>query len=221
MRIIFFQNIYERYSELNFTIDKDRSVGMAGLERRLLRAYNTIGRYGILHGSSFFGRSLLWQRADSTNSLRRIDYDERQRVPSWSWMAVMGPIKYRFVPFDTVVWDEDIKSPFKTQSPDRMDSTQLQSVGALMAVVRDFVQDGRKDMVFDREISEEQRVETKCVVVATERVDQSVASQKHYVLLVLLIGETDGVSQYERVGVATLEKDGILPLASHVESQIV
>lgn len=221
MRIVFFENIYERYSELNFTMDKDRSVGMAGLERRLLRAYGTTGRYGVLHSSSFLGRSLLWQRADSVDSLRRINYDQNQKVPSWSWMAVMGPIKYRFVPFDTVIWSEDMRFPFQTQSTDQIDSTQPQSVGPLMAVARDFAQDGKEDMIFDREMPEKQRSEIKCVVVGTQRVDQQTTFQKHYVLLVTLVEETDGISQYERVGVATLEKDRISSLASGVNIQIV
>jgi hypothetical protein len=136
-------------------------------------------------------------------------------------MAVMGPIKYRFVPFDTVIWNEDTRSPFQNQSTDQIESTQPQPVGPLVAVARDFAQDEKEDMVFDREMSEKQRSDIKCVVVGIQRVDQQTTSQKHYVLLVTLVGEIDGVSQYERVGVATLEKDRISPLASGVDIQIV
>lgn len=122
LKIRFFEEIYEKYSQLNFTKEWDRSEGMAGLERRLVLALKTRGRYGVLHPTtgfdSFFGRSLLWQRDEAVAMLPRIKYVENKRapVPSWSWMAVMGPIKYVNVEFDTTDWKEDVKSPF-TEGP--------------------------------------------------------------------------------------------------------
>jgi len=100
-------------------------------------------------------------------------------------------------------------SLFRTQSTDQIEFTQPQLIGPLIAVARDFAQDEKEDMVFDRGMPEKQRSDIKCVVVSIQRVDQQTISKKHYVLLFTLVEDIDGVSQYERVGVATLEKDHI------------
>ena len=86
---------------------------MCGLERRLAKVYNVRARYGILD-KAFLHRSLLWQAEDTEKPLRKINFKDDNKVPSWSWMAVMGPIKYMDAPFELMFWNLDFNSPFQS-----------------------------------------------------------------------------------------------------------
>lgn len=218
MKILFFENIYEQYSKLEFTCDTDRSVGMAGLERRLVRTYKTRGGYGILH--NFLSRSLLWQREDK--SLQRIPYADNRRVPSWSWMAVKGAIKYMNVPFDTVDWNEDkIQSPFRAELNGGPGIPSVQPVGDLVAVARDLVPGNGGELIFDRPEETESIQNLKCVIIGTERLDTPADSQKHYVLIVAPLHSEEGNTDYERVGVAVVAKKDIKFEGSGIQVRIV
>ncbi|KAK7427792.1 hypothetical protein QQZ08_005730 [Neonectria magnoliae] len=116
-RIRFYEKLYEGYSRLGFTKAYDRPIAIAGLEQRLVNAFDTHGGYGVFQGK-FFGRGLLWIRdASLTAKLKRIDFPSQQKyvVPTWSWMAYEGAITFMKVPFDTVDWEEgknSIRSPW-------------------------------------------------------------------------------------------------------------
>lgn len=58
--IRFYEIIYKQYSRLAFTRTKDRSIAISGLEKRLIRFFNTHGGYSIFE--CFLHRDLLWQR---------------------------------------------------------------------------------------------------------------------------------------------------------------
>lgn len=50
----------------------------------------------------------------TVNSMEKISFPvDRQQVPSWSWMAVKGEMDYIPVPFDTVDWETNLKSPLR------------------------------------------------------------------------------------------------------------
>jgi hypothetical protein len=206
MRIRFFENIYQQYTTLDFSRHTDRSVAMGGLEKRLVRTYNTMGAYGILH--DFLGRSLLWQRDDHIPSLQQIDYRD-QRVPSWSWMAVKGAIKYMDIPFDTVDWSEEkeLKSPFTTAPNGSEGCDSAQQVGDLQARVRDFALEKRANVIFDRPEEGQTIPNLKCVVVGTEK--DLPESNKYYVLIAAPARSGEGNTDYKRVGVAVMAKKDI------------
>ncbi|KAK4164675.1 heterokaryon incompatibility protein-domain-containing protein [Cladorrhinum sp. PSN259] len=123
-RIRIYESLYKTYSRLEFTKPYDRPIAIAGLEQRLVAAFNTHGGYGIFDGE-FFGRSLLWKR-DSEEGMRRIDFSAAQMlplsstksytVPTWSWMAYEGAISFLDLPFRGVEWhyggEKGIKSPW-------------------------------------------------------------------------------------------------------------
>jgi len=121
-RIRLYESLYKTYSALDFTRAYDRPVGIAGLEQRLVRAFNIHGGYGVFDGP-FFGRSVLWKRDETVagnREMRPIVFPPRDRrsfyVPTWSWMAYEGVISFMELPFDGVEWqtgdEEGILSPW-------------------------------------------------------------------------------------------------------------
>ncbi|KAJ0281145.1 hypothetical protein CBS470a_008446 [Colletotrichum nupharicola] len=109
-RIRLVQYLYQVYSGLSLTKSYDRSKAILGLQKRLGSTFKSTAMYGVI--SKYFERTFLWQ-ANISASLARIDYEPSQTVPSWSWMAVMGRIRYMDVPFDEVTWTGDLENPFK------------------------------------------------------------------------------------------------------------
>lgn len=202
VRILFFEEIYETYSRLDFTMERDRSVGMAGLETRLARVYNARARYGLLdvfNHPSYLRRSLLWQRASKTEALRRIRYPEHRQVPTWSWMALMGPIAYVDIPFDVVVWSDDLESPFNEHLASERDDVANTRHRTIRGAARTFVQQPADEVVLDREPNDSGLVLT-CVVLGTQHQD---GRDRHYGIVVSRI---DGQKVYERIGVVTFER---------------
>jgi hypothetical protein len=202
MKIEFFEDVYSKYSRLDFSpeYEDNRSVALEGLERRLISVYETRGRYGALH-NDFLHRSLLWER-DGPQALRRITFKAGKNVPSWSWMAVMGPIKYVDAPFNGVNWNKEIKSPFRT-GPVMEDDVLTQHVGDLEAVAIDIMPDETTQLIFDREEEGRAIKNLKCVLVGSGKQDQQWGS-KYFVLLVAPINSKQDCTDYERVGVAVM-----------------
>ena len=104
-KIRFYQDLYIHFSRLKFTPYSDRSIAIAGLEKRLIRAFDTSGEFGVFDdGRSLLHRSLLWSRGWDEATLDKIAFpaDSQIIVPTWSWMAVKGGIDYLDLPFDGV-----------------------------------------------------------------------------------------------------------------------
>ncbi|KAH8900662.1 HET-domain-containing protein [Thozetella sp. PMI_491] len=108
-----FKQIFEHYSRLRITVKGDRPIAVWGLEDRLSAFYGTDSFYGIV--KSFFPESLLWQRGsvwmeplvnhkEDIHSLSR----ENLMVPSWSWMAYTGDIRYKPIRPESLSWRNDI-----------------------------------------------------------------------------------------------------------------
>ncbi|KAM7205421.1 hypothetical protein V8F20_003190 [Naviculisporaceae sp. PSN 640] len=125
-KIIQYQTLYKDYSRLGLTRAYDRPMAIGGLQDRLIAALGCKGGWGVFdEGRAKKGmlrRSLLWirDREEATGGLKRIEFPILKqeestglatKVPSWSWMAVEGPIDYVVPQFGTVDW-EDIESPW-------------------------------------------------------------------------------------------------------------
>lgn len=107
-----YQDLYSRYSRLVFTFSADRSIAIAGLEKRLLLASNTQGAYGV---SDY--RSLLWMRAADVSSLLKIEELRHTKIPTWSWMAYQGAIQYLDIPYRGIEWlGEEVLLPWRVNS---------------------------------------------------------------------------------------------------------
>ncbi|KAH7067808.1 hypothetical protein FB567DRAFT_599457 [Paraphoma chrysanthemicola] len=206
MRILFFENIYSDYSQLRFSDDTDRSIGIAGIETRLARVYDARAKFGILHDPqdrSYLRRSLLWQNAEASKPLKPIEYPESNRIPSWSWMAVMGRITYMSIPFDSVEWSEDVKAPFNPAEHE-INRWPNQQGYRLAANARNFSEQDGDHVVMDRPLDRANTGLLKCVVFGTEKAEEPIDLERHYTLLITPLGPTN---LYTRIGVATFERD--------------
>ncbi|KAF2825062.1 hypothetical protein CC86DRAFT_353840 [Ophiobolus disseminans] len=220
-RIAYFQSLYKQYSRLNFTRYSDRPIAIAGLERRLQKAFETQGAFGIFDDGNkpkeergLFHRSLLWQRSNETKQEEKkpIDFSStgrRTRVPSWSWMAYKGGIDYFDPPFRSADWEfNDIIPPWTRGQGLSTESAPRSNELAIIATVRDFNVRGRlsgdMELTYDTEqtsASDGQRAQ--CVVVAKAKEPKSPAEEKmHYVLLVGQTRATTGRGEkvYKRLG---------------------
>ncbi len=213
-RILFFQTIYERYSRLRFTRHVDRPVAISGLEKRLVRTFETRGGFGVF--DLYLERGLLWQRPED-GVLTRIQYPPDRHVPSWSWMAYHGGINYMKIPFDGVVWTKDLKSPFKagtndwdkrhwepdasTRATDLLGVARRLSISRVDMLTRLFF-DERKEYDMDT---------LRCIVVGKEKTEVATGEPVHWVLVINPIIVVESYELYERVGVGYL-------LSSHIPS---
>lgn len=199
-----YQDLYERYSKLALSYATDRPVAIRGLETRLLKVLDTRGGYGVF--DIYLRRGLLWQRDQA--SLERIDCsakEEQEPVPSWSWMAYAGDIRYMNVPLGEVdwdQWDQDIASPWKEVKDDKKTSLELEVLVRDIKVVepgaRVFLDEPRR--IFDRSF--------KCVIVGSSKVSNKGKGQTYYALIVTPLGPGE-VNVYERAGAAFLHKHQI------------
>ncbi|KAK0370837.1 serine/threonine protein kinase [Colletotrichum limetticola] len=209
-RIMTFQTLYQMYSRLAFTVPSDRSIGIKGLEERLVKDFVTKGGFGIF--DEYLQRSLLWQKALDA-SLDRISYPPGRRVPSWSWMAYQGPIAYLEAPFEHINWTKDIVTPFNTDSGKK---THWEvSEGSEIPLLRGVASRISLDAIelLKRVRFDESKLHTidqlRCIVIGKEKTEGLTREPEHYVLVIVrLSGEQGG--RYERVGVGRLLAEHIL-----------
>ncbi|KAH6665936.1 hypothetical protein B0J14DRAFT_660071 [Halenospora varia] len=207
-RIRLFEILYERYSSLAFTYMTDRAVAIIGLEKRLLTTFDTKGGFGAL--DLYLHRSLLWKGPD-TLRMKRLVYPADQSVPSWSWMAVDGPISYLEVPLGKADWNDKLKSPFKSAKDISANYWQIGKGHPrleLKAEARKFVlartNTLKRLITFDIEPSVGLE-DMRCVVVGKQKLVSSHDLQKHYVLAVVPL-HSEGPGIFERAGVGTVDK---------------
>ncbi|RSL42090.1 hypothetical protein CEP54_015604 [Fusarium duplospermum] len=193
LKIRYFQDLYRRYSRLEFSHIQDRSVAIAGLEDRLRRAYDSKGGFGIFDdgpGHGLLHRSLLWKRSTDEEALEPIDFSghPERAAPTWSWMAFKGAIDYLDPPFHQVEWEKrEVEPPWSVTLGG---SDQSHSSRHLKVVARHFNVARRQPdevyLVYDtperKASSDGQR--PMCVVVARDKGGDSVTEKRYYVLLV-------------------------------------
>lgn len=204
-KIALYQDMYQRYSKLTLSYNTDRPVAIKGLEERLLGALGSHGGFGILE--VYLRRSLLWQR-DTT--LQRIDFSqkpEQDPVPSWSWMAYAGGIRYMHVPggAEWARWGQDIVSPWK-KARNKNSSLELE------VLVRDLEDNKRqrRALIFRDEPGHAlDSSPFKCVVVGSSNPLTQSKGQEYYVLIVTPLGQRN-TNIYERAGVGRLYKEQIV-----------
>ncbi|KAK1700649.1 hypothetical protein BDP55DRAFT_626207 [Colletotrichum godetiae] len=203
-RIRTFQTLYQMYSRLAFTVPSDRSIGIKGLEERLVKNFETKGGFGIFE--AYLQRSLLWQKAPGT-SLDRILYPPDRRVPSWSWMAYRGPIAYLEAPFEHINWTGDIATPFNTNSGKKThwEVADGSEIPLLRGSASRFSLDAielRKRVRFD-ESMDHSADRLWCIVIGKEKTEMVSREPEHYVLVITRLSDERG-GRYERVGVGRL-----------------
>ena len=220
LKISYFQELYKQYSRLEFSRPDDRPFGIAGLEKRLLQAYDTKGGYGIFDDGTtadggIFHRSLLWQRGeakDDASEMLRINFpiERNIHVPSWSWMAYTGGIDYADPPFKQAEWEtSDIVPPWTRGDVQNNSSAPLDGFVAIPATVREYLSTAEKEgevrLVFDQvRPSGSHGRDAYCVVVARSNQRKlAKLSKRYYVLLVSPTQQRSdrGVQAFRRIGV--------------------
>jgi len=203
-KIKLWQGLYEQYSNLALSFKVDRPVAIRGLEKRLIFTLATVGGYGVF--DLFRHRSLLWQR--SGDKLARISFPEGRHdyIPSWSWMAYDGGIKYMDVPFGKVTWNEDISSPFKAGNLDSGAEGRLPL--DIEAPICGLHEDANRHLILDEPGRNFTRP-LKCVIIGSNQHSEQDENRLHYVLVVTLIFR-DASRIYERVGVGILNNKQIV-----------
>lgn len=225
-KIVMYQDLYSRYSRLQFSHIHDRPIAIAGLEHRLIRDLKIRGGFGVLdeerHG--LLRRSLLWHRADTQPGLEKIDFSSASgslstlsRPPTWSWMAYEGAIDYLHPEFDQVDWEtQEIVSPWSS-SPLETWSYSGDSSRAplgLRVVARKFDATDIPKMSEDRIVMLDSphvsKPELECVILGRfKKSGKSEAreAQIHLVMFVRFQENLDGprdVRVYHRAGVGSV-----------------
>ncbi|KAI1815225.1 HET-domain-containing protein [Poronia punctata] len=229
-QIRLYELLYKQYSRLKFTHAFDRPLAIAGLEQRLIRAFETQGGYGVF--IRYFGRSLLWQRDIEATPHRMlpIKFPQAQRypVPSWSWMAYEGAITFLDLPFGKVNWqDKEIQSPWDRPNLDLTHRTSFPTIHTthatsywhtgntdgnigLSATARDFSPSADTDIVYDGgPVRPTDRI-LKCVLVGQMKLDVAAERGTYYVLIIARSQEDQGDTRYERVGAGVLPSSAII-----------
>ncbi|PQE27807.1 serine threonine kinase protein [Rutstroemia sp. NJR-2017a WRK4] len=207
-------NLFQQYSRLKFSYPEDRPIAIDGIMERLTVAFRTRSLAGLFH--TFWGRCLLWRRADDSGILREIPHGKHSRrtPPSWSWMAYDGAISFLEPGGGEVEWNEsDVTLPVYVTLPiDDLashrtswlrTSCQENSSVAIQAKAFDF------DIPADTDKSEvslyydgAEITSAKCVIIGTEKLEvRDISTKKHYVLIVKPVLRVSGGTFYERCGV--------------------
>ncbi|KAK1447344.1 protein kinase domain-containing protein [Colletotrichum melonis] len=206
MKIELYQDLYQKYSGLALSSIGDRPVAIRGLEARLIRTFRTVGSHGVF--DTFLHRCLLWKKA--SRSLNRIESELLRGVyvPSWSWMAYDGEIKYLNVPFNKYSWEADIISPFRTWSSQSMkERGEKEGVCEIKGPVWDFR--GCDSLKLELDNPDRKLSNLRCVIVARRKDLQGDPQQSHYIIVVHSVA-VDGLCEiYERVGVAEVRGEQI------------
>jgi hypothetical protein len=216
MTLQLYQILYERYSTLGLSYVTDRPRAIAGLEKRLMKALNSSGGYGIFQSkdktNNYFHRGLLWQH--DGGKLKRIEFKPEEQVPSWSWMAFEGGIRYMNVPFGDIDPANDIFSPFGGIGPGKS-YTDLTSgkLAELQAPIRTLAVPTPARLILDVPEARDRRLvrPLRCVVVGKSQRVTGDGQRTHYALIVSYLRKEEGVEIYERAGVAFLNTAEILP----------
>ena len=235
-RIRLFQILYQQYSRLGFSVATDRPVAIAGLETRLIDAFDTCGGFGVFE--RYIGRSLLWTRATNVPRLTRIQFGPTQTnpVPSWSWMAYEGAISFLDLPFGKIEWtlDAEFRSPDYTPkgtasraSRGRMSSNLKGRCTVLRVIARPFdvasaaphASDFLSSIVWDDPTAPHEHDQLRCVVIGRLKPESDTPAdpaQRHWVLVVIELS----AGLYERVGAGFLPKDRISQGPQEMDSSV-
>lgn len=93
--IDFIETLFKDYSKRGLTNNTDRVIAISGLQTRIARSLHCRESYGVF--DRLLHRNLLWQR-DGEQMMKRIEHKDKN-VPSWSWTAYLGGIKFVRIPF--------------------------------------------------------------------------------------------------------------------------
>ncbi|RII04522.1 hypothetical protein CUC08_Gglean011909 [Alternaria sp. MG1] len=214
----FIHFLFENYSERGLTEPTDRRAAASGLEARIAGALHCNSKHGIFE--KHLHRNLLWQTSDSNT--KRIMYDEDRQVPSWSWMACGGGVKFMEVAIGYVSWINALAFDVERGS-----AALIADVGKFQHVtlkpngnrytVSNFFGRAKGWIQCDMEGGESGHGDHCVVIGRTEEAERSIG-KKHYYILVVVPTREDGREdeKYTRIGVGMVRTGYVKRLRASV-----
>jgi hypothetical protein len=215
-RILQLQKIFETYSDLKFTITSDRSVAISGLESRLARAFGSQSNFGVLE--DYLHQSLLWHRAGE-KPLRQVRYPPQRAVPSWSWMAYAGKIRYFDVPSEGMTWSRTLSFLPAREYKDHENEYKQTPVREFKAIVNGLAIDELRKEPWRIIIDNPDAVELNdlsCILIAKHKDTENSAIQ--YLIIVVTAKFQGG---YQRVGVGRIQERHLLKDQPSLEGRVM
>ena len=210
----FIHFLFEDYSRRDLTELKDRRIAASGLEARIAGTLHCKSKYGIF--KTHLHRNLLWQAWDKKPV--RIAYDRGQDVPSWSWMACSGGIKFMEVATGSVSWvntlafDAERDSAALITDVGQFQYVTLKKNGDRYTLSNLF---GRQKgwVRYDVEGVESSRRDCCVVIGRTEKTEKKISKKYYYILVVLPTRED---REYTRIGVGMVRTGCVKRLRASV-----
>lgn len=181
-----------------------------------MTALKSTGGYGIFQSN--FHRDLLWHRQHGRPTLERIQFGQSVKVPSWSWMAFGGEIRYMNAPLGGVDWNRKVISPFNVPDGGNSGTFRAQNPIEFQAPVRR-LKGERPKLLLQDEPSRELDHPLKCVVIGSNK-DGSGKSRQHYAIILSSIRKNGSHQFYERVGVAYLTEEELSNVENEQETEV-
>jgi hypothetical protein len=200
------QSILEDYSKRYLSEPTDRVVALSGLAARVANVLECEELYGIF--DLYLHRNLLWRRS-SLDKMKRIEYKSLE-VPSWSWMAYTGGIKFIDVDYGTLEVFNNLrfakgnKKALITNVWEFGDC-HLKKEEATRYQILDSCGTEIGWIMYDIEDGKDLRLERSVVVGRTCQSDGSESNgldnRKYHILIV----RQRAGNEYERVGIGTVQ----------------
>ncbi|KAK3318209.1 hypothetical protein B0H66DRAFT_532722 [Apodospora peruviana] len=200
--ISFLQSFLEDYSNRALTRPTDRNAAISGLPARVssvLRCHESFGSFNL-----FLHRTLLWHRKDP-QKMKKIEYGEPIKIPSWSWMAYEGGIKFLDAKWGSIKLYKNLSFKDNIKKTLTVDVWEFQGChlqealeatsGAISRQILDSSGSERGWVIYDTEHYGDLSLERVVVVGKT--------GQKCHLLIVMQTPE----SEYERLGIGEIEKE--------------
>ncbi|KAJ8113445.1 hypothetical protein ONZ43_g5153 [Nemania bipapillata] len=188
------------------TVSWDRPIAIRGLETRLMQTFDDICVYGIL--GQYLHRFLLWKK--DGDSMKAILQPLGKEIPSWSWMAYEGAIKYIDPLGSTVQWMSDLRWPLSEPTAEHIGHHGLnwwskidyRSLVEIEAPIWDLLELPVKGVMLDDNAPFD-APHFKCVIVGISKRPTGI-NRQYYVLIVQRF-LVDNVEVWKRRGVAVME----------------
>ncbi|KAH8593102.1 heterokaryon incompatibility protein-domain-containing protein [Bisporella sp. PMI_857] len=202
----FIHFLSQDYSKRGLTEKTDKCVAISGLEARIARALGCKSRCGIFE--TYLHRNLLWQPSDI--KMEKIVYKSRQ-VPSWSWMAYGGGIRFldKDIKFGTVDWIDNLRFHDVCEHALIADVGKfrdgMELDGNYAVINSGGMERGRAQYDVEKDKDKERRglCEERCVVVGRKTKN---GVKDYYILVVRPTGD----GEYRRVGVGLIRSDCVV-----------
>ncbi|KAI1739587.1 hypothetical protein F4680DRAFT_459176 [Xylaria scruposa] len=208
------QDLYERYSRLDFTHYWDRPVAILGLQERLAKAFKTKGAYGLF--ATYFPRLLLWKRFD-THYMTRIKQGSgtHRCAPTWSWFSKVGAIKYLELKFQEIDWaTNDFINPLESSFSSSWRMADANGVAiTLRGQARKLnlpkIELARYATLDEREDADAAVNDLRCVVIGRDKGWSNPGDIRYHTLIIRRVNSGCGSDVYERAGVASLKPEHV------------